>query len=341
MTHRVLILYTGGTLGMVPSANGLVPGHQLDERLRTQLALLPTVRQQALPAWQLVSTGTPIDSSSATPQDWLQLIAQIRTYTSDENIIGIVVLHGTDTMAWCSAMLSMWLGNHFPQPVIVTGAQRPLEAKGSDACHNIELAMRYAAHPKMQGVTLAFGERLLRGDAARKWYTEDHQGFETPNAPILASWPVTQRDTAPLPSPRPVESKNRWPQVMAALGILEGPQPIPATLPRLARIVLWPGISAAHVKALLDQADVALLEVWGSGNLPDDMTLHHLIASATRKGKRLIAISQCPYGSTHIGVYAAGAALQQAGIVEGETLTPEMAAALLLASYTPSKAVRL
>lgn len=332
MTRRLLILYTGGTLGMVPSSNGLVPGHQLDERLQAQLARLPSARQQALPAWQLVATGTPIDSSSATPQDWLHLIAQIRTYAQDDDIMGIVVLHGTDTMAWCSAMLSVWLGD-LPKPVIVTGAQLPLEVEGSDACHNIELAMRYAAQPTVHGVMLAFGERLLRGDAARKWHTEDHQGFETPNASPLACWPIAQRDTVSLPAPLPLDSTLPWQQVMVALGITATPQPIPKKLPRLARIVLWPGISADQVQALLDQADVAILEVWGSGNIPDDAALHGVITAAAQQGKRLIAISQCPYGSTHIGVYAAGNVLQQAGIVEGKTLTPEMAAALLLASH--------
>lgn len=317
---------------MVPSPEGLVPGHHLHERLHVQLAQLPQARQHALPSWELKATGNPIDSSSATPQDWLRLISQIRTYVDNDDVCGVVVLHGTDTMAWCSAMLSVWLGKACRCPVIVTGAQLPLEAEGSDALHNIELAMRYAAHPKAQGVMLAFGGRLLQGDAARKWYTEDHQGFETPNAPLLADWPVIQRSTLPLPPLHSASSDDARQRVMAALHIEATPLPLPDTLPRLARIVLWPGITTAHVSAQLDQADVAVLEVWGSGNLPDDPALHQLLAQAAQEGKRLMAISQCPYGSTHIGVYAAGNALKDAGVIEGENLTPELAAALLLAS---------
>ncbi|WP_414499330.1 asparaginase [Zymobacter sp. IVIA_12111.31 C1] len=334
MTRRLLILYTGGTLGMVPSPDGLVPGHQLDERLRTQLACLPHPRRSALPEWQLEATGTPIDSSSATPHDWLRLVTQIRDHAHDDDLSGIVVLHGTDTMAWCSAMLSVWLGDTCRCPVVVTGAQLPLETDGSDAAHNIELAMRYAAAPNAQGVMLAFGGRLLQGDAARKWYTEDHQGFETPNAPLLAYWPINQRDDHPLPALHhlPLPNNDARQRVMRALHIAAAPLAVPETLPRLARIVLWPGIAATQVSAQLALADVAVLEVWGSGNLPDDTDLHQVLEQAARQGKRLIAISQCPHGSTHIGVYAAGKALKDAGIIEGETLTPELASALLLAS---------
>lgn len=330
----LLILYTGGTLGMVPSDKGLVPGHHLDERLRTQLARLPQPRQEALPRWQLISTETPIDSSSATPVDWLNLTLQIQRYVQDGNVSGIVILHGTDTMAWCSAMLSVWLGFTLPCPVVITGAQLPLEAENGDACANIELAMRYAVHPKNRGVTLAFSGQLLRGDSARKWYTEDHKGFETPNALPLAHWPANRRDTVALPSPQPFALLPAQRRVMTALGIAAPPLPIPKRLPRVARIVLWPGIIAAQVKTQLDQVDAALLEVWGSGNLPEDITLHEVLAKATIDGKQLMAISQCPYGSTHIGVYAAGQALQASKIVEGETLTPELATALLLASGT-------
>lgn len=333
MTRKLLILYTGGTLGMVPSDKGLVPGHHLDDRLRIQFARLPQPRREALPHWQLISTGTPIDSSSATPRNWLELIFQIQRYIREDDISGIVILHGTDTMAWCSAMLSVWLGTSLPCPVVVTGAQLPLEAEGSDACDNIELAMRYAAHPQNNsGVTLAFGGQLLRGDSARKWYTEDHRGFETPNASPLAYWPAAQRDMLALPTPQRFTLLPAQQRVMTALGITTAPLPIPDVLPRIARIVLWPGIMASQVQAQLDQVDAALLEVWGSGNLPEDSALHEELAKAAMEGKQLMAISQCPYGSTHIGVYAAGQALQTAGIVEGEILTPELATALLLAS---------
>ena len=330
MTRRLLILYTGGTLGMVPSPEGLVPGHRLDERLRTQLAQLPSARQRALPSWHMASTDIPIDSSSATPQHWQALAALIRSYAHDDRIMGVVVLHGTDTMAWCSAFLSVWLEDYHC-PIIVTGAQLPLEAEGSDACLNVELAMRYAAHPDARGVMLAFGGQLLQGDAARKWYTEDHQGFKTPNAPRLAYWPIDQRDSSILPPPRAIGLCPARQHVTEALHLKKGR---PDTLPRLARIVLWPGIEPSHVEALLMQADVAVIEVWGSGNLPDNTVLHQVLAQAAQQGKRLIAISQCPYGSTHIGVYAAGKALKAAGVIEGETLTPELAAALLLASHS-------
>lgn len=332
MTRRLLILYTGGTLGMVPSREGLVPGQNLTKRLHTQLAKLPIARQQALPAWQLESTGTPIDSSSATPQDWQALAALIRTYAHDDDLMGIVVLHGTDTMAWCSAFLSVWLeGYHCP--IVVTGAQLPLEAENSDACLNIELAMRYAAHPDTQGVMLAFGGKLLQGDAARKWYTEDHRGFETPNVPPLACWPIDQRNSSSLPAPRPLNQCPARQRVMAALCIKENLTALPHTLPQLARIVLWPGIAATQVETQLAHAEVAVIEVWGSGNVPDDAALHQVLSRAAQQGKRLIAVSQCPFGSTHIGVYAAGKALKEAGVIEGGTLTPELAAALLLATY--------
>ena len=329
MAPSLLILYTGGTLGMVKGRHGLEPGGDLDSRLRTGLAALPLSRQAALPDWQLETVGLPIDSSSATPAEWLTLAAYIRRRVSEQPQRGIVILHGTDTMAWCAALLSVLLEEITAQcPIVVTGAQRPLEAAGSDASHNVELALRYAAHPQSRGLMLAFGDQLLAGDAARKWYTDHYQGFIAPNAQPLAVWPVAQRNDTALPAPLPCAHTDARLRVAAHLNRLSA-QLNPAQMPHVVRIVLWPGIQAAQLKALLAHADAALLETWGSGNLPHDRSLHQTLKQATHAGMPIIALSQCPYGSTHIGTYAAGEALKKAGVIEGETLTPELAFALL------------
>lgn len=337
MSSPLLVLYTGGTLGMVTGPDGLEPGHNLTTRLRAQLATLPVARRNALPEWLLESMGTPFDSSSARPEHWVALATRIRHYIREHAPGGIVVLHGTDTMAWCTTLLSVMLEDVAIEcPVVVTGAQRPLEADGSDARDNVELALRYAAHSDTRGVVLAFGEHLLAGDAARKWFTQDYRGFVTPNAAVLASWSHDARDEHAPPTPLPCVSSAARQRVADLLQAEPTRLDAEGLLPRVARIVLWPGIDANQVDALLKHADAAVLEVWGSGNLPNDPALHQVLMQAGKEGKPMVALSQCPHGSTHISVYAAGQAIKAAGIIEGGDLTPELASALLLCA--PQKA---
>lgn len=316
----LLVLYTGGTLGMVETPHGLAPGGDIELRLARALATLPPARQASLPAYEVVAFPTPIDSSAATPRDWQRLGREIAARYRDH--AGIVVLHGTDTLAWTAASLAFQLQG-LDRPVVVTGAMRPLEAAGSDALANLELALRFAANAALQEVAIAFGGRLLRGVRARKWHTQQTNAFESPNYPLLGE--RVDGDAILYPS-RGLERQQR------GAPRFELPDYTPLADGGVARLVLWPGISAHQVAAWLEDPRLkgAVLEVWGGGNVPEDPALLEALAAASGEGKLLAAISQCPHGSIAIGDYAASQGLSAAGVLSGDSMTPEAAVAKLL-----------
>lgn len=318
--HPLLVLYTGGTLGMVQTPGGLSPAGDIGNRLERALATLPPDRRTSLPAYTLHNVSTPIDSSAATPLDWQRLASEIATRHRDHS--GIVVLHGTDTLAWSASSLAYQLQG-LDRPVVLTGAMQPLEAEGSDALDNLELAMRYAANPALKEVAIAFGGKLLRGVRARKWHTRHASAFDSPNYPLLGE--RVDEDAVLYPT-RGLEHQQR------GAPRFELPDYTPLADGGVARIVLWPGIAASQVGALLaaPQLRGALLEVWGGGNVPDDPALLEVLASASGEGKLLAAISQCPYGGISLGHYAAGQGLVDAGVLSGDDMTPEAALAKLI-----------
>ncbi|MDX5375916.1 MAG: asparaginase [Halomonas sp.] len=311
----VLVLYTGGTLGMIPSAEGLAPGGDIEARLRRALAGLPPSRQASLPRFTVQSTSDPIDSSAATPRDWQRLGASIAAQVGD--YAGVVVLHGTDTLSWTASSLAYQLQG-LDRPVVVTGAMQPLESEGSDALDNIELALRFAAKPELQEVAIAFAGRLLRGVRTRKTHSEADDAFASFNYPVLGE---RIDDDAVLYPGRGLEAQQRGAprfELPDYTSLAEG---------GVVRLTLWPGIQPWQLDAWLGDNRVrgALLEVWGGGNVPDDPELVGVLAKASGEGKLLAAISQCPIGGIAPGHYAAGQGLVQAGVLSGDAMTPEAA----------------
>lgn len=311
----VLVLYTGGTLGMIPSAAGLAPAGDIEARLRRALDNLPPSRRSLLPEFVVQAVAEPIDSSAATPHDWQHLAATIADRLGRH--AGIVVLHGTDTLAWSAASLAYQLQG-LDRPVVVTGAMRPLEAEGSDALDNIELALRYAARPELQEVSVAFAGRLLRGVRARKIHSDNDDAFASPNYPLMGE--RVGDDIVFYPG-RCLETQQR------GAPRFELPDYSPLASGGVVRLVLWPGIQAWQVAAWLGDTRVrgALLEVWGGGNIPSDPELVGVLAKASGEGKLVAAISQCPHGTIAPGHYAAGQGLVEAGVLSADDMTPEAA----------------
>lgn len=313
----IVVIYTGGTLGMLPSDQGLAPGGNFTIRLKTALAKLPPASQASLPAYQVMEYAHPIDSSAATPADWQRLARTIAEHYADPNndAAGFVVVHGTDTLAWTASSLAYQLQG-IDRAVVVTGAQQPLEAEGSDGLANIEAALRFAALPELREVAVCFAGKLMRGVRTRKWHTHAFDGFDSPNYPLLGE----VIDATPLLySPRGL---NRQQRGLPRFELHDYPTQDKTPI---VRIALWPGISARLLQAwLLDEAtEGALLEIWGSGNIPQDPALLGVLAQATGEGKLIAAISQCPHGTLTIGDYAAGQGLVDSGVLSADAMTPE------------------
>ncbi|WP_136255150.1 asparaginase [Onishia niordana] len=316
----LLVIYTGGTLGMVETPHGLAPGEHFETRLRNALKSLAPAQRASLPDFDFLATPRTIDSSSACPADWQSLAALIENH--QQAYSGIVILHGTDTLSWTATSLAFQLQG-IDKPVVLTGAMHPLESRGSDALNNIEGALRFAALPALQEVALYFAGCLLRGVRARKWQTQAEDAFTSPNYPLLGE----MVDGLPVLYPgRGLGDHQRGAQRFELPDYRAlGPSPV-------VRIALWPGITARQVGALLldDTVKGALLEVWGGGNIADDPALIEVLAQANGEGKLVTAISQCPYGRIDIGAYAAGQGLADAGVMSGDDMTPEAAMTKLI-----------
>lgn len=316
----VLVVYAGGTLGMEQGPEGLAPGPAIEARLRQALATLPPAHQARLPGFRVLDVDEPIDSSSATPRDWQRIAALVGARYRHHD--GIVVIHGTDTLAWTASSLAFQLQG-IDRPVVLTGAMQPLEAPGSDALANLETALRFATDARLQEVAICFAGRLLRGCRTRKWHTQDAGAFVSPNHPLLGE---RVGDDAVLYPGRGLEHQQRGAPRFelpdyAALG--EG---------GVVRITLWPGLQPWLLEAWLldDRVQGALMEAWGAGNLPDDPALVGVLARASGEGKLMAAISQCPHGHVSMGTYAAGRGLLDAGVLAGDDMTPEAAWTKLL-----------
>ncbi|GEK46091.1 asparaginase [Halomonas pacifica] len=315
MPSPLRVIYTGGTLGMESGPQGLAPGRDFEARLRRALETLPPARRASLPDFVFEATPEPIDSSAATPADWQALGRRLAECHDQAG--GLVVLHGTDTLAWTASSLAYQLQG-IARPVVVSGAMQPLEAPGSDALGNVEAALRFAARAELQEVAIAFAGKLLRGVRSRKWHTRDAEAFISPNYPLLGE--LVEGEPVFYPGRGLDEQQRGAPRFELADYRALGDAPV-------VRLTLWPGIQARQVAAWLEAPGVkgALLEVWGGGNVPSDPALLEVLAEASGRGQLLVAISQCPFGAIEIGSYAAGQGLVDAGVLSGDDMTPEAA----------------
>ncbi|NYS62209.1 type I asparaginase [Vreelandella salicampi] len=309
---RVLMLYTGGTIGMQPSPQGYVPCAGLDERLAAHLALGDLER---LPAFDVMEMQPLIDSAELMPEAWNRLVAQLKSHWHRYD--AFIVLHGTDTMAYSAAALSFMLGA-LDKPVIFTGSQIPLGEPRSDALSNVVSALQLAAHPDTPcEVSLVFHDRLLRGNRARKVRTQGLDAFDSPNFPWLGELGigVSLNQQAALPTGTPSFS------------------PIELDPDAVAVLPLHPGMSLRRAKMLL--ADETLkglvLYSYGVGNPPSfEGELLSALTAANERGVALLNVTQCEQGDVVQGAYATGAALNKAGVIAGGDISPEAGVAKLI-----------
>ena len=313
--ERLLVIYTGGTIGMQQADNGLTPSGNFAQRMEKALSQLPIAQQQLLPAYDVVSYPTLIDSSTATPLNWQQLASDITARLTEYR--GFVIIHGTDTLSWTAASLAYQLQG-VDRPVVLTGAMLPLEAPNSDGLDNLHGALRFAATAELQEVAIYFANRLMRGVRAIKQHSSALTAFSTPCYPLLGE--RVGDDFVYYPSRGLALQQRGAPRFELSdyQGLSQG---------EVVRIALWPGMAAWQLDAWLSDSRVkgAVLQLWGAGNLPNDPALLNILATASGEGKLLAAISLCPEGSVHMGAYAAGQGLVDAGVLSGDAMTPEAA----------------
>jgi L-asparaginase len=312
----ILILYTGGTFGMVYDARlgALVPFD-----FNQALDFLPELRRLRFDLTVLVMPQL-IDSSDMTPAHWLELARLIGEH--DAQYDSFVILHGTDTMAYTASALS-YLLEGLNKPVILTGAQLPIGVARTDAKENFMTALEIAAArtddgaPMVPEVCVYFNSYLLRGNRARKHESSQFNAFESENYPVLAEAGVTIEYNRPYI--RPADSTR-------ALRVHDRLDP------NVLILKLFPGLTPAAVDVLLNLPGLrgVVLETFGAGNAPTDPAFLDVLRRATERGVVLFNVSQCNGGRVTQGRYQTSQSLRDLGVVSGADITAEAAVTKLM-----------
>lgn len=302
---RILVLHTGGTLMMQAASAGgeLLP----DAYGRDLLAELPILARAADVTTRILFN---LDSGDMQPEQWVELARAVHGALTAEAFEGVVIVHGTDTMAYGASALALMLGP-LPCPVIFTGAQRPLTEVRTDARQNLVDAV-FAATLPLPEVGVAFASRVLRGVRSMKRDAWALASFDSPNCAPLVELGID------------VEVASH---VRAPAGSLA---PFDARLePRVLAVRVFPGLDPALVRGAVRAGVKGLvLEAYGTGNLPKlSGSLIPAIDEARERGVPVVIVSQCPRGFVDMGRYAGGAAAAAAGAISAGDMTVEAAIA--------------
>lgn len=308
----ILIIYTGGTLGMLyDKKEDVLRPFELEKLLEK----VPEIAAFELDL-QIIAFKKPIDSSNIKPEHWIDLAKLIRDQY--QKFDGFVIIHGTDTMSYSASALSFLLEN-LSKPVIFTGAQLPIGAIRNDARENLITALEIASKtendgsPRIQEVCIYFNNFLLRGCRSKKVQCTHFDAFKTENYPPLAEAGIKiDYNKAFITHNQPENDSLQIHEVMDS---------------NVAILKLFPGISEAVVNSILNIPDLkgVVFETFGAGNAPLDQWLIDSLANAISKGILIMNVSQCIGGKVMMGRYQTGKHLQELGLINGRDITTEAA----------------
>ncbi|MEM6361881.1 MAG: asparaginase [Bacteroidota bacterium] len=309
----VLIIYTGGTFGMIHDESGALQPFDFSSILEH----IPALRQLELKL-TVFAFETPIDSSNMIPGIWKKIGKLI--FEEYDHFDGFVVLHGTDTMAYSASALSFMLQN-LSKPVIFTGAQLPISSLRSDARENLINALEIAA-AKVNGralvpeVCIYFDYKLFRGNRTKKVESVFFDAFNSENYPALAESGVEINYNLSAISPNTDAELILHDKFVDQIAILK----------------IFPGMNKSYVKAILAAPGLkgVILETYGAGNAPTFDWFVNALAASIRSGISVLNISQCPGGRVQQGRYQTSKQLLEIGVIDGKDLTLEAAIAKLM-----------
>lgn len=309
MKKKVLIIYTGGTIGMTRTENGYAPQ---SGQFRLTMKAIPDLYAAQMPQWDMVEMQPLLDSSNMTLHEWNR-IAQLIADRYDA-YDGFVVLHGTDTMAYTASALSFMLEG-LDKPVILTGSQIPMCEIRSDGRDNLITSLLIAGGDKVHEVCLYFGGKLLRGNRATKYSADGLIAFISPNYPHLAEAGITIKYNEAALRQRQQGGLHLQLLENVPIGVLK----------------VFPGIQFELFESIMtEKLRGIVIETFGAGNIPGDGdALLPIIRKAFRNGTVLTVCSQCPQGAVSLGTYETSNALKKAGAVSGLDMTTEAAVAKL------------
>ncbi len=300
--EKLLLIGTGGTIACLPGKHGLEPGMKAGELLQTIGPLAEDVAGEDLFA---------LDSSNIQPEEWRVMAAEIAK--AAEEYAGIIVTHGTDTMAYSASMLAFMLQG-IAVPVVFTGAQFPIVYPDSDGRTNLRDAI-IAARVLPGGVYVCFGGAVMLGCRAVKVRTTSLNAFESINAPYVGV--VANGRFVLLSEPRAAE---------AALRVND------AIEPNVALVKLVPGTTPALFAALSGCGYRALVvEAFGLGGVHSIRRDHtEALVKLIDGGMPVVLCSQCLYEQSTPNVYEVSSALSKAGVISAGDMTTEAAVTKLM-----------
>src|SRR5690554_5073563 len=307
---KVLLIYTGGTIGMVEDAEtGALVAFDFNH-LSDQIPELYRINAEL----KVVSLGMPIDSSDMNPLIWQDIAQQV--VDNYDAFDGFVVLHGTDTMAFTASALSFMLQG-LKKPVILTGSQLPIGTIRTDGKENLLTSIEIAASKDkndesiIQEVAIYFEYSLYRGNRTSKVSAHAFEAFVSPNYLELAVAGVDIK-------------YNSSAFYKTSLSALEYKFKMDD---RVALMKIFPGFSTHVYKSMFDieKVKAVVIESFGAGNVPNNSTFFEMIRTYIASGGIVINITQCSSGSVSQGKYANSTMLKEMGVISGGDLTTEAA----------------
>lgn len=314
MKSKVLLIYTGGTIGMMQDAK---TGQLKPFDFKHLTEQIPELNKFDV-TLSAVSFEKPIDSSDMHPAIWLEIAKMIEKNYS--KVDGFVILHGSDTMSFTASALSFMLEN-LNKPVILTGSQLPIGTIRTDGKENLITAIEIAAakkagKPIVSEVCIYFEYQLYRGNRTHKYNAEHFQAFQSANYPVLAEAGVHLKyNTSAL-----AKSNGKKLKVHTSLN------------PNIAILKVFPGITENVVNAILNSknTNAIILETFGSGNATTQKWFIDALKRSIDKGMIIYNVTQCNAGAVEQGKYATSAAFNKIGIIGGNDITTEAAVAKLM-----------
>ncbi len=312
---NILLIYTGGTIGMIKDyETGALKAFDFNTLLKS----IPELNQLDCQI-RSVSFDEPIDSSNMNPGHWVKIAELIESNYGDYD--GFVVLHGSDTMSYTASALSFMLEN-LTKPVIFTGSQLPIGDLRTDAKENLITSVQIATLREkgksvIQEVGLYFEYKLYRANRTTKLNSEHFQAFSSLNYHPLAESGVHLKVYKEyVLKPRP----NRKLIVHRDMDT------------NVAILKLFPGINELVVKGVLGIPNLKalVLETYGAGNAPTEEWLLHQLKNAIENGIHIVNVTQCPGGSVIMGQYETSDALKKMQVISGKDITTEAAITKLM-----------